>query len=112
MPEITLDEVRVGQGQRLADNTDVQLQFYIAEAKEIVLQDGVSIEHPLFKFLQLYRVYDLMESTGTIPNEVNQESVGDVSIGYDTNIAIGSAIFWKERYNQTLIKARGTFFSC
>ena len=39
MSEITLDEVRVGQGERLAGNSDIQLLFYIAEAKEICIQD-------------------------------------------------------------------------
>lgn len=108
----TIQQIRDGQGTRLESISDEQIQLYLDDANIIVLDDGVSEDNKYFSLLQRYKVYDFLESTGSIPNEVNSESVGDVSIGLDTNIAIGSAVFWKERYTQTLIKARGAMFIC
>lgn len=107
MAEATRDEIRTGQGTRLDDLADEQIDFWLAKAKLKVIDDGVEVSHPRFAELQTYLVYDYLESTGSIPNEVNSEAVGDVSIGFDTNIAIGSAIFWNPRYKKTLEEVRG-----
>lgn len=108
----TIEIVRVGQGSRLVDLSDEQIQSHLDDAEILVKADGIAVDNEFFVLLHKYKVYDLLESTGSIPNEVNSESVGDVQIGMDTNIAIGSAVFWAERYTNTLFKARGSMFVC
>ena len=79
-----------------------EIQHWIDNAYNIVLSHGVTLDNPRFAELQEYKVYDILESTGSIPNEVTQEGTSDVSIAFDTNIAIGSAVFWRDRFREEL----------
>lgn len=110
MAEATEQEIRDGQGSRLDSISSAQISLWLADAKNIVLRAGVDVSHERFAELQRYKVWDFLESTGSIPNEVSSESVGDVNISYDTNIAIGSAVFWRERYNEELQHVLGADF--
>lgn len=107
MAQVTIQQVRDGQGSRLDSLDDTQIQHWIDRAYLIVKQAGLSVNHARFAELQEYKVYDILESTGSIPNEVTGEGVGDVSISFDTNIAIGSAVFWRDRYNEELKNTLG-----
>ena len=102
MPQTTIQSVRDGQGTRLDSLSDTQIQHWIYVAYNVVIDHGVSVDHVRFAELQNYKIYDLLESTGSIPNEVTSEAVGDTNISFDTNIAIGSAVFWRERFREEL----------
>jgi hypothetical protein len=106
----TIQQIRDGQGSRLDSLSDTQIQLHLDDAEILVLADGIPVDNVFFSLLQRLKCYDALESTGSIPNEVNSETVGDVSIGMDTNIAIGSATFYSDQYTRTLIKARGSLF--
>lgn len=108
MAEATEQEVRDGQGSRLDTISSAQITQWLAVSKNIVLRAGVPLDHDRFAELQRYKVWDFLESTGSIPNEVSSEAVGDVNISYDTNIAIGSAVFWRDRYNEELQNVLGS----
>lgn len=110
MAEATEQYIRDGQGTRLDSLSSAQITQWLAVAKKIVIRAGVPLDHERFAELQAYKVWDFLESTGSIPNEVGQEAVGDVSVSYDTNIAIGSAVFWKDRYNEELANVLGADF--
>lgn len=108
----TIQLIRDGQGTRLDSLSDTQIQLHLDDAELLVKADGIAVDNDFFSLLQRLKCYDTLESTGSIPNEVNSEGVGDVSIGFDTNIAIGSATFYADQYTRTLIKARGSMFVC
>lgn len=107
MNQVTIQQIRDGQGTRLDSLSDTQIQHWIDNAYNIVLAHGVTLDNPRFAELQEYKVYDLLESTGSIPNEVTSEAVGDTNISFDTNIAIGSAVFWRERFREELHNVLG-----
>ena len=107
MAQVTIQQIRDGQGTRLDSLSDTQIQYWIDTAANIVLSHGVAVDHARFAELQGYKVYDLLESTGSIPNEVTSEAVGDTNISFDTNIAIGSAVFWRERFREELHNVLG-----
>lgn len=108
----TVQQIRDGQGTRLDSLSDIQIQLHLDDAKLIVKGHGISEDNDYFSLLQRLKCYDTLESTGSIPNEVNSESIGDVSVGLDSNIAIGSATFYNDQYARTLILARGAMFVC
>lgn len=110
MAEATEQYIKDGQGTRLDSLSSAQIAQWLAVAKNIVIRAGVPVSHDRFAELQAYKVYDFLESTGSIPNEVSGESVSDVNISYDTNIAIGSAVFWRDRYNEELANVLGADF--
>lgn len=107
MAQVTIQQIRDGQGARLDSLSDTQIQHWIDNAYNIVLAHGVTLDNPRFAELQEYKVYDILESTGSIPNEVTSEAVGDTNISFDTNIAIGSAVFWRERFREELHNVLG-----
>ena len=107
----TVQQVRDGQGTRLETLSDTQIQMHLDDAKLIVKGHGIAEDNDYFSLLQRLKCYDTLESTGSIPNEINSESIGDVSVGMDSNIAIGSATFYSEQYTRTLILARGSMFA-
>lgn len=108
----TVQQVRDGQGTRLDSLSDTQIQLHLDDAKLIVKGHGIAEDNDYFSLLQRLKCYDTLESTGSIPNEINSESIGDVSVGLDSNIAIGSATFYNDQYLRTLILARGSMFVC
>lgn len=108
----TIQQIRDGQGNRLDDLSDTQIQLHLDDAALIVKGHGIAEGNDYFSLLQRLKCYDTLESTGSIPNEINSEAVGDVSLGMDTNIAIGSATFYSAQYERTLILARGSMFVC
>lgn len=107
MAVATIEDLKKAGGSRLKDLPDDQLQFWLDDAELTVVDLGVPRENPRFSTLQVVLTLDYLESTNTLPNEVTNESVGDVSISYDTNIAIGSAVFWSERFKQMLNQVLG-----
>lgn len=110
MAEATEQYIKDGQGSRLDSISSAQIAQWLAVAKNIVIRAGVQVSHERFAELQAYKVWDFLESTGSIPNEVAGEAVDSVSINYDTNIAIGSSVFWRDRYNEELANVLGADF--
>lgn len=110
MAEATEADIRTGQDSRLADVSSATILYWLNVAKNTVLRAGVQVSHERFGELQAYKTYSLLESTGCIPNEINSESVSDVSVGLDSNIAIGSAVFYEDRYNKELLNVLGADF--
>lgn len=110
MAEATEQYIRDGQGTRLDSLSSAQITQWLAVAKNVVIRAGVEVSHDRFAELQAYKVWDFLESTGSIPNEVSQEAVDSVSIAYDTNIPGGSSVFWKNRYDEELQNVLGADF--
>ena len=54
------------------------------------------------------RSYNPTDKIVTITENETSEAVGDTSISFDTNIAIGSAIFWRERFREELHNVLGS----
>ena len=108
----TVQQVRDGQGTRLETLSDTQIQLHLDDAKLIVKGFGIAEDNDYFSQLQRLKTYDTLESTGSIPNEINSESIGDVSVGLDSNIAIGSATFYAAQFERLLIHVRGSLFAC
>lgn len=107
MAVATVEDLKKAGGSRIESLPDNQLQYWLDAAELAVLDLGVPIKHPRFSILQVVLTSDYLESTNTLPNEVSSESVGDVSISYDTNIAIGSAVFWSARFKEMLNQVLG-----
>lgn len=108
----TVQQIRDGQGARLESLSDTQIQLHLDDAAIIIDGLGIDVANKYFAILQKYKTYELLDSTGSIPNEVNQESIGDVSIGMDTNLAPGTFTPWVESFEKILILARGAMFVC
>ena len=107
MAVATIGDLKSAGGGRLDAISNAQLQFWLDDAEITVNDLGVDKNHPRFKTLQCVLTLDYLESTNTLPNEVNSESVGDVSTGFDTNIAIGSVVFWSQRFKDMLNQVLG-----
>lgn len=107
----TVQQIRDGQGTRLDSLSDTQIQLHLDDAKLIVKGFGIAEDNDYFSQLQRLKTYDTLESTGSIPNEINSESIGDVSVGLDSNIAIGSATFYAAQFERLLIHVRGHYLS-
>lgn len=103
----TVTDLKSAGGSRLEELPDSQLQFWLNDAELAIENLGVSKNHPRFRTLQVVLTLDYLESTNTLPNEVSSESVDDVSLSYDTNIAIGSSIFWSQRFKDMLNQILG-----
>ena len=108
----TVQQVRDGQGTRLESLSDTQIQLHFDEAKLIVKGFGIAEDNDYFSLLQRLKTYDTLESTGSIPNEINAESISDISVNLDSNIAIGSATFFAAQFERLLLHVRGTLFVC
>lgn len=108
----TIQQIRDGQGSRLDSLSDTQIQLHLDDAAILIVALGIPVDSPYFVLLQKYKVYELLDSTGSIPNEINQESIGDVSIGMDTNLAPGTFTPWVEQFQKVLTLARGALFVC
>ena len=108
----TVQQVRDGQGTRLETLSDTQIQLQLDDAKLIVKGFGIAEDDDYFSLLQRLKTYDTLESTGSIPNEINAESISDISVNLDSNIAIGSATFFAAQFERLLLHVRGTLFVC
>jgi hypothetical protein len=103
----TVPDLKKAGGSRLQELPESQLQFWLDDAELAIVDLGVDRKHPRFKTLQVVLTLDYLESTNTLPNEISSESVDDVNISYDTNIAIGSAVFWSARFKEMLTQILG-----
>ena len=108
----TVQQIRDGQGTRLETLSDTQIQLHLDDAKLIVKGFGIAADNDYFSRLQRLKTYDTLESTGSIPNEINAESISDISVNLDSNIAIGSATFFAAQFERLLLHVRGTLFVC
>lgn len=108
----TVQQIRDGQGTRLETLSDTQIQLHLDDAKLIVKGFGIAEDNDYFSLLQRLKTYDTLESTGSIPNEINAESISDISVNLDSNIAIGSATFFAAQFERLLLHVRGTLFVC
>lgn len=107
MAVANIEQLKTAGGSRLEALSDEQLQFWLDDAELAVNGLGVPFSHPRFATLQVVMTLDYLESTNTLPNEVSSETVDDVTTSYDTNIAIGSAVFWSERFKEILNQVLG-----
>lgn len=108
----TVQQIRDGQGTRLDSLSDTQIQLHLDDASVIIDGLGIDVANRYFAILQKYKTYELLDSTGSIPNEVNSESIADVAIGLDTNLSPGTFTPWAESFQKILTLARGSMFVC